>query len=146
MSRRTISWLIVLWQVSCIGYLLMTAPIIAQNYVLVSLQWISLILVFWAFIVMKIKTFHVISEVRNSAELITTGPYFLIRHPMYTAILLYVLPILITYYSWHRILVFLLLIINLFVKMHQEEKYLKQRFNNYETYVKRSWRIIPLIY
>lgn len=84
-------------------------------------------------------------EIREEHQLITTGIYQYIRHPMYAAILLWsagqtlLLPNWIA--GWSPLLSFLLLY--LFRIRNEEQMMLDQFGEEYQAYMKKTGRIIP---
>jgi protein-S-isoprenylcysteine O-methyltransferase Ste14 len=84
--------------------------------------------------------------VKQGAVLVTGGPYRLIRHPMYLAVLLVIWRLIIDHFSLLRVAAGLILIIDLTIKMLFEEHLLKQRFVEYQAYMRTTKRLIPLIF
>jgi protein-S-isoprenylcysteine O-methyltransferase Ste14 len=74
------------------------------------------------------------------------GPYSLIRHPMYLALLLTTLPLIIDSFSLFRLLIWLILFINLILKLNYEENLLVTELDGYVEYAKKSYRLIPYVY
>lgn len=85
-------------------------------------------------------------SLKSDATLLTNGPYRLIRHPMYAALLLYCGALLIGDVNGTRLGLWLALFFVLAVKVYYEEQILRARFPEYETYSKRTKRIIPFIF
>jgi protein-S-isoprenylcysteine O-methyltransferase Ste14 len=85
-------------------------------------------------------------DLKENIKLTQKGPYKVIRHPMYTAIILTLFPLVIENFSIFRLIIFIILIADLVYKLHWEEKMLLKRFPEYSTYQKKSSRIIPFIY
>jgi protein-S-isoprenylcysteine O-methyltransferase Ste14 len=65
---------------------------------------------------------------------------------MYSSILLFILPLLIDYFSWLRLLIFIFWAINMLFKMIYEEKLLCLKFDEYKRYKSGTYRIIPFIF
>ena len=76
----------------------------------------------------------------------TSGPYRYVRHPMYMALLLVTLPLVIEEFSWFRFGVWVLLLVDLLVKMNFEENLLRDELAGYEQYTRDSFRLIPFLY
>ena len=85
-------------------------------------------------------------EPKSTSKLLKRGPYAIIRHPMYTSILLICLCLLIDQFSFLRLAVFLLLVVNQVIKLNYEESLLLQQFDDYKNYRKSTWKIIPFVY
>ena len=85
-------------------------------------------------------------EVREGGHLVQTGPFKLIRHPMYTAILLFFLPTQFHASSVFPVVFYGLLLINLLLKIQYEESLLKKHFTEYEQYQAKSFLLLPYIY
>lgn len=88
----------------------------------------------------------VFPHVKKKAALIMTGPYRIIRHPMYTSLLLGVGAVVISQPEWHLIIAGLFLIMVLVLKLRYEERKLAEAFPEYEAYKKTTYRLIPFIY
>ena len=98
----------------------------------------------WALYSVRHSRVNILPELRDGAILIEHGPYRMVRHPMYSSLLIFFLPtLLISYFTF---CVYLLLLIVLVLKLNYEEKLLLERFKTYENYMKNSYRIIPFIY
>ncbi len=86
-------------------------------------------------------------EVEKGQKVISTGPYAIVRHPMYLAVLiLYAFSPLALGFYWAMVPVVLLLIL-LVVGIKGEEKELLENLEGYEEYVmKTRYRLIPGIW
>ena len=89
---------------------------------------------------------HTLPLVEEDARLVTKGPYALIRHPMYSALLLAVWPLIIDQYSTLRLATGLVLTADLIVKLLYEESLLIKHFPEYRDHMKRTKRLIPFVF
>lgn len=89
--------------------------------------------------------FNIIPEIKESAELITTGAYAYVRHPMYFSVLLMMLGFLCAAPSTLNATVYGLLIIVLFLKARKEEILWMQKSDAYHEYKAKTKSIIPFL-
>ena len=89
------------------------------------------------------RSFSILPEGR---KLVTRGPYALVRNPLYFVEMLGILGIAINFLSWQAVLLFILQTAMQFVRIHYEEKVLKESFPEYEAYAAQTWRVIPYLY
>lgn len=94
----------------------------------------------------RLGNFAVYPEPLLHSELITSGPYRWIRHPMYLSLLLFMLGIAMYNGGLFNHLSLLTLCIAIFGKMHKEESYLRSHFDGYDNYRLKNKRLIPFIY
>jgi len=148
-----------------------TRRLSAMSHLLVALQFTAIVIVAWPFfdtpvdrlswlsvsalgLVVGLYTlahnrlgnFGIYPEPLPDACLVTTGPYRLIRHPMYTSLLLFMLGIALYHHAWPNYLGLLLLGIAILGKIRLEEAHLHLKFEDYSAYVKRTHRLLPGIY
>jgi len=89
------------------------------------------------------RSFSILPE---SRELVTTGPYRFVRHPLYLAEAIAMTGVLIEFLSPVAVLLFLTHCAFQIVRIHYEEDILRQTFPHYEIYAARTCRYIPLVY
>ena len=99
----------------------------------------------WAFISMR-KQFSVFPEPKPSRSLIRSGPYRFIRHPMYTALLIWSLGRVLFLFTTTNLFGFLGLTTILALKIQHEEKLLSKSFKDYDDYRKTTKRLVPFLY
>ncbi len=84
------------------------------------------------------------ATVKQDHELITTGPYALARHPIYTGILLALVGTALAGGEWRHVLGFLVVLFGMMAKMSQEERLMMQTFPEaYPLYRRRVKALIP---
>mgnify|MGYP006071559911 CR=1 FL=1 len=109
-------------------------------------QITAIIIAIWSGWELKKSRLSVFSELKGGAHLISTGLYHMIRHPMYSALLLFFLPTVVLGEGPIVILFFFVLLTTLILKMRYEEKILKDHFAEYERYSKNTFYLIPFVY
>ncbi len=83
---------------------------------------------------------------RDKAELRTTGIYSLLRHPMYFAILVMFLGVTLYFQAYYSMLWLAVLFVFFVLKASNEERFLSQKFPEYNQYKTTSKKLIPFIY
>lgn len=145
-NKSNYAYSLVFLQFSSLFIVIFSAPVLANHRVLLLVQFFGVFLGLWAIWVMRIGNFNITPTPVENGELRKSGPYYLIRHPMYTSIILFTLPELINSYSLWRLFVVLILYFTLIFKIQFEEKNLIQQYPNYKDYKRETKRIIPFIY
>lgn len=100
--------------------------------------------IFAVIIILRLgRSFSILPEGRR---LVTHGPYAVVRHPLYLAEAVATLGVVINFLSvWALSLVAVQLALQV-VRIHYEEKVLKETFPEYHDYAQKTWRLIPGIY
>ncbi len=140
------SYTLVFVQFLSIGLILATGPVFPANIFLLLIEISGATLGIWAILSMGIGKFNIIPDPKENSQLNTRGPYRLIRHPMYLALLLFTLPLVIADFSWWRGVSWLVLLIDLVLKLNYEEALLDKKLDGYREYQQQSYRLIPFIY
>lgn len=86
-------------------------------------------------------------QLTSGQTVISTGPYAVVRHPMYAAALLMFLGIPISLGSWWGALVLVALVPALAWRLLDEERLLVRGLEGYAEYRRKvPWRLIPLVW
>ncbi|NJL45848.1 MAG: isoprenylcysteine carboxylmethyltransferase family protein [Leptolyngbyaceae cyanobacterium SM2_3_12] len=83
---------------------------------------------------------------REGGELVQTGVYGLVRHCLYSGLILGTLALSFWWLSLSHLLVTLALFLLLNAKATQEERWLQERYPDYEIYQQRVKKLIPWVY
>jgi len=86
-------------------------------------------------------------EVQPNQEVISTGLYGIVRHPMYTGAFILLLSTPIALGSYYGLLPVLVLVVVIIYRAIDEEKELKQNLQGYEEYCRKiKYRLIPFVF
>lgn len=144
--RQVVGYSLVTAQFALSAPLVVTAKFNPPPFVCLIVAAFAAALAAWAWLVIGIRRLNVLPSVRADAELVTTPPYRLIRHPMYTSLLIFCGAFASTNPSGWKLGMWLLLAIDLDLKARLEERLLRHRFTEYESYYQRTWRFVPYLY
>jgi len=103
----------------------------------------SVMLGLWTLFHNRPGNFNIRPEPKASGQLVTGGPYGYVRHPMYSALLLFAAAEVVAYGDPWKILCGIALALVLLAKTVLEERGLRQRFPEYAEYAKRVRRFVP---
>ena len=143
---RLVSYTLVAIQFACLLAIVLTGPLLARNPLLLVVEVAALLLGVWAILTVRIDNVNVLPDPRRETVLVQSGPYRWIRHPMYTALLLGTLALVLDWPSTLRWGLWIVLLIDLIIKLHYEERMLLEHFGEYGTYMAGSKRLIPYVY
>lgn len=120
-----------------------TGAVVPPNLALAALQVAAFALMGWTFALLGIGRFNARPEVHERARLVVDGPYRLVRHPMYVAVLGLNLAWLIGRFTWPGLACWVGLFAVALAKMRIEEAALAARFPEYGEYRRRTARLLP---
>jgi protein-S-isoprenylcysteine O-methyltransferase Ste14 len=84
--------------------------------------------------------------IKQGHELITTGPYALVRHPIYTGILTGFLGSAIARSQVRGVIGFVLIFVVLWAKLRMEEQWMRSQFGEtYATYAQQTTALVPYL-
>ena len=80
------------------------------------------------------------------APLVQSGPYSLVRHPIYAAVILLAFGWALAFGGWLTLVYAGVLAIFLDIKASREEKWLIEKYPEYPGYRRRVHKLVPFIY
>jgi protein-S-isoprenylcysteine O-methyltransferase Ste14 len=84
--------------------------------------------------------------IKQGHELIKTGPYAAVRHPIYTGILTGFLGMAIAISQVRGFIVFVLIFLALWIKLRMEEQWMRSQFGEaYATYAHQTAALVPYL-
>jgi len=139
---------------SIVGLLVMTVSLVGLVFahalfswspITIGLQVCAGLLMLWARLTFGTRSFHG-SATPTEGGLVTTGPYQYIRHPIYTAIVLFMWAGVVANWSLGVMSMAVLASGGALVRMLCEEQLLVQRYPEYASYAKVTKRMIPYLF
>ena len=122
-----------------IGVLFTTQPIA------IALQLMAVALMVWARVTFGRRSFHAAAN-PTAGGLVTTGPYRIIRHPIYTAACLFGWGPIVVHRSLVSVALGILLLLGALMRMICEEQLVKQKYPEYVEYAKVTKRMVPFLF
>ena len=122
-----------------IGVLLTPQPIA------IALQLVAVALMIWARVTFGRRSFHAAAN-PTAGGLVTSGPYRIIRHPIYTAACLFGWSAIVVHWSLVSVALGILLILGALVRIMCEEPLVKQKYPEYVEYAKVTKRMVPYLF
>jgi protein-S-isoprenylcysteine O-methyltransferase Ste14 len=88
-----------------------------------------------------------IVEVEKKQKVISTGPYAIVRHPMYAGILPLYLAVPFALGSYYALIFFIPVIFVIIFRIFDEERLLSKNLKGYKEYMKKvKYRLIPFVW
>jgi protein-S-isoprenylcysteine O-methyltransferase Ste14 len=122
-----------------LGWSAMPVSALIAGHLLMALGYLAI------FVVFAENSFAASTiEVGAGQTVVTSGPYALVRHPMYAGALLMFLGVPLALGSWWGLMPVVLLAAALVVRLQDEESYLVRHLPGYEAYRRKlRWRLVP---
>ena len=145
--RRILTYphLLVGAQFTLIGLMVLFSRGVLSSPAAITVFLIGVLFGLWAILHNQRGNFHIRPILKEGCTLITTGPYRLIRHPMYTSVITMMLGVLISTPTLIEALLFLLLMLTLYLKGRREERLWCGHDEEYLVYQERTKLFIPYV-
>lgn len=137
--------LLVFAQVVLVVVLLFTARSTDYQVLVGLIKIFGVALGVWAIITMG-RFINVSPRLRENAPLRKDGPYRFVRHPMYSALLIFCGGHVVGVITAYTVAVWFALALVLALKIYYEERILRRRFPGYEAYSNETKRLIPFVF
>jgi protein-S-isoprenylcysteine O-methyltransferase Ste14 len=99
----------------------------------------------WARVILG-RNWSGVVQVKRDHELITRGPYSLVRHPIYTGLLLAFFGTALAIGAWHALIAVAVVGLSFWRKLRLEERWMTEQFGEqYRIYMRRVKALIPLV-
>jgi protein-S-isoprenylcysteine O-methyltransferase Ste14 len=140
--------------ISLSGFMIMAAGVvvllweralIGTNVLSIAVQVLSAGLMIWARVVFGRRSFHAAGNPREGG-LVTSGPYRWSRHPIYAAVLYFVLAGVLTHLAPLTVILGVCVIAGICMRVFVEERLLRRQYRTYSEYADRSKRLVPFLW
>ena len=121
-----------------------THSLFGHGPVSIALQAVAVLLMIWARVTFGLRSFHFEAN-PTEGGLVTTGPYRLMRHPIYAAVLLFLWTGVAANASPLGVALGLAATAMLALRILFEERLVRRRYPEYDDYARRTKRVIPFI-
>jgi protein-S-isoprenylcysteine O-methyltransferase Ste14 len=125
--------------------LLLRRSLFAHGAVAVGIQIAAGVLMLWARLAFGGRSFHAGAN-PTPGGLVTTGPYRFVRHPIYTAVLLFMWAGVAAHGSTLSVLTAIVATAAIAVRIGAEEDLVVEAYPEYSEYARRTKRIVPFVF
>jgi len=99
----------------------------------------------WARVILG-RNWSGVVQVKQDHELITRGPYHLVRHPIYTGLLLAFFSTVLAIGAWRGLIATAIVGVSFWRKLRLEERWMTEQFGEqYRSYMQRVKALIPWV-
>ncbi|HEX9303418.1 MAG TPA: isoprenylcysteine carboxylmethyltransferase family protein [Thermoanaerobaculia bacterium] len=142
---KTLSVAAVLLIVGAVLGLVAMNSLLARNPAEIAFQVAAVALMACARLTFGRRSFHAAAN-PTSGGLVTTGPYRLIRHPIYTAACLFIWAGVLSNWSVLAALLGVLVLLGAIVRMLCEERLVVAAYPEYREYARGTKRMVPYVF
>jgi protein-S-isoprenylcysteine O-methyltransferase Ste14 len=112
----------------------------------IALSYAGLAVAVWARVTLG-RNWSAIPELKQGHELVTRGPYAVVRHPIYTGLLLMFAAVAVLWATPAGLFLLLIVLVGIQLKLSREETLLAGEFpHQWPGYRARTRRVLPLIW
>ena len=149
MNPRTASIAATLFLMGAIVWLYLRHELLGANAVAIALQIAAALLMLWARVTFGRRSFHAAAN-PTAGGLVTWGPYRYWRHPIYSAVLLFLWSGVLSH-GLDPLTITLAVVGTLatIVRVLSEERLLRAEFSGsdgYDAYARRTKRFVPFVF
>lgn len=126
--------------------LLLRGDLLDANPITIGLQAIAFGFMVWARMTFGLRSFHAAAGT-TAGELVTRGPYALVRNPIYAAVILFAWAGAGAHPGLANAGLALLVLGGMLLRIRFEEQALRERYGEaYAAYCARAKRLVPFVY
>jgi protein-S-isoprenylcysteine O-methyltransferase Ste14 len=118
--------------------------IFATRPVTIAIQAAAVVLMVYARVTFGRRSFHPAAD-PTAGGLVTSGPYAVLRHPIYAAVLYFTWAAVADHWSWIAAGGGALITVGAIVRMLMEECMLVTQYPEYRDYMRRTRRVVPYV-
>lgn len=142
---KTLSILATVVAVLAIARMAATGRAFGTGPISIGLQVAAGVLMVWARMTFGMRSFHAAAN-PTQGELVTGGPYALVRNPIYAAVLLFTWTAVAVHLDPETVVLGLVITAGMLVRVFVEERFLRVQYPTYGDYERRVKRLIPFVF
>ena len=117
----------------------------AEHPLTIAIQGAAVLLMVFARITFGRRSFHAAAN-PTAGGLVTSGPYAVLRHPIYAAVIYFAWTAVADHPSWINAGGAALITAGGVARMLIEERLLTERYPEYREYMRRTRRVVPYVF
>lgn len=125
--------------------LVLTHRVFGDGPVSIALQGVATLLMIWARLTFGRRSFHAAANATRGA-LVTSGPYAIVRNPIYAAVLLFTFAGVSVHFTVESVALALVVALAMAARIILEERFLRATYPDYADYAHRVKRLVPLVF
>jgi protein-S-isoprenylcysteine O-methyltransferase Ste14 len=125
--------------------MLLTQSLFGVGPISIGLQIAAALFMIWARLTFGMRSFHAAAST-TEGELVTRGPYAIVRNPIYAAVIWFAWTGVAVHFSIENALLGLAVAGGMLVRIFMEERFLRERYRDYGDYTKRVKRLVPFVF
>jgi protein-S-isoprenylcysteine O-methyltransferase Ste14 len=130
--------------VGAIAVLALRHSLFAPSAAGLVVQLAAVLLMLWARLTLGWRSYHATAN-PTQGGLVTRGPYRFVRHPIYAAIIYFLIVSAVTHVSPSTLLLVLIAMAGTAVRIGAEERLLIKQYPEYREYAARTKRVVPFL-
>lgn len=123
----------------------LTHNLLGSGPISIGLQVAAVLFMLWARLTFGMRSFHAAANT-TSGELVTHGPYALVRNPIYASVIAFSWTGVAVHLSALSVLCGLLVFGGMLTRILIEERFLRTRYREYDAYARRVKRLLPFVF
>ena len=127
-----------------LAILIQQEAIFASRPLTMAIQVAAVLLMLYARVTFGSRSFHAAAN-PTAGGLVTSGPYAVLRHPIYAAVLYFTWATIVDHPRALTVLGGLLITVGAIARMLMEERMLVVRYPQYSDYMRRTRRVVPYV-
>jgi protein-S-isoprenylcysteine O-methyltransferase Ste14 len=144
-NHKTLSIIATALSVLALATLVLRHGLFSPSPVVIILQVFAVLLMLWARTTLGTRSFH-FSANPTKGGLVTSGPYRYIRHPIYAAVVIFIVAGVVANLSILNGILGLVVVLGMVIRALCEERFLRVEYSEYAEYSRHTWRMIPFVF
>lgn len=128
-----------------LAFLVATKRLLSPAPAAVAPMVVGLVIVVWARLTFGWRSLHA-GSAATKGGLVTSGPYRWVRHPIYAGLMLILAAVVVGHHDAETIVAVAIIVAALGVRIAAEERAVFRMYPEYESYARRTKRLVPWVF